>query len=311
MANRRTSASRIVAGERRPPAPSHRSRDWSASYGRDHDGARPHGAACERGARHPQLDGGQTRPHPYSPGRRARYGDQIVYALSRQLTVEFGDGFSVRNLWNMISLPRPSRTHKIVHALRAQSSWTHLGGSSIGVDVRALNQAVARERRIAYLLDFMFQLDASEEVDRLDTRPTVRASRPGRMAADGDPLSCASPRRAWRCCRQSCEAIGPFASRSRSCEHSCACGGWSSITRLCAAARALEPKTTVTSVVFDAIRQLMLTRRSGSQGRGREGHRIRPAPRTEQPAQIRRDSSEAWQVERRGRRLAVAIRSAA
>ena len=59
-------------------------------------------------------------------GRRARYGDQIVYALSRQLTAEFGDGFSVKNLWNMVKFAATFDDGKIVHALRAQLSWTHL-----------------------------------------------------------------------------------------------------------------------------------------------------------------------------------------
>lgn len=33
---------------------------------------------------------------------RAEYGGQIVSAVSRELTAEFGQGFSEKNLWHMI-----------------------------------------------------------------------------------------------------------------------------------------------------------------------------------------------------------------
>jgi len=58
-------------------------------------------------------------------GRRARYGDQIVYALSGQLVAEFGDNFSTRNLWHMVRFAETFADEKIVNALRTQLSWTH------------------------------------------------------------------------------------------------------------------------------------------------------------------------------------------
>lgn len=58
-------------------------------------------------------------------GRRARYGDQIVYALSRQLTAEFGDSFSTRNLWYMVRFAETFGDEEIVNALRSQLGWTH------------------------------------------------------------------------------------------------------------------------------------------------------------------------------------------
>jgi predicted nuclease of restriction endonuclease-like (RecB) superfamily len=59
-------------------------------------------------------------------GRRARYGDQIVYALSRELTAEFGNNFSAQNLWRMVRFAEAFGDEKIVYALRTQLSWTHL-----------------------------------------------------------------------------------------------------------------------------------------------------------------------------------------
>ena len=53
---------------------------------------------------------------------RAKYGDGLIAGLSKKLTTEFGNGFTKRNLHAMrqfyIQFP-------IVHAVRAQLSWTH------------------------------------------------------------------------------------------------------------------------------------------------------------------------------------------
>src|SRR2546430_627533 len=58
--------------------------------------------------------------------KRAEYGEQIVSALSSQLTAEFGTGFTKRNLFNMVRFAEVFPDPEIVHALRAQLSWTHL-----------------------------------------------------------------------------------------------------------------------------------------------------------------------------------------
>ena len=53
---------------------------------------------------------------------RAKYGDELIISLSKKLTAEFGKGFTKRNLHAMrqFYLQFP-----IVHALRAQLTWTH------------------------------------------------------------------------------------------------------------------------------------------------------------------------------------------
>ena len=57
--------------------------------------------------------------------RRADYGQEIVSALGRQLSAEFGDGFSAKNLWHMVRFSEVFTDEKIVSALRRQLSWTH------------------------------------------------------------------------------------------------------------------------------------------------------------------------------------------
>lgn len=59
-------------------------------------------------------------------GKRADYGEKIFYALSRKLTAEFGNGFSQANLFHMARFAEAFPVVKIVHALSAQLSWTHL-----------------------------------------------------------------------------------------------------------------------------------------------------------------------------------------
>jgi len=56
---------------------------------------------------------------------RAAYGEQIVDALSRQLSAEYGRGFSRPNLFHMIRFSETFPDRKIVYALSRHLSWTH------------------------------------------------------------------------------------------------------------------------------------------------------------------------------------------
>jgi predicted nuclease of restriction endonuclease-like (RecB) superfamily len=57
---------------------------------------------------------------------RASYGEQIVDALSRQLSEEYGRGFSRPNLFHMIRFAEIFPDREIVYPLSRQLSWTHL-----------------------------------------------------------------------------------------------------------------------------------------------------------------------------------------
>jgi len=60
--------------------------------------------------------------HEQQGQQRAAYGKQQLQQLSKQLTLEFGKGFDVRNLRNMRSfyVTYPNR-----NAVRTELSWTH------------------------------------------------------------------------------------------------------------------------------------------------------------------------------------------
>jgi predicted nuclease of restriction endonuclease-like (RecB) superfamily len=57
--------------------------------------------------------------------KRAEYGEEIVAALGRQLEVEFGRGFTAKNLHRMVQFAAVFLDEKIVAALRRQLGWTH------------------------------------------------------------------------------------------------------------------------------------------------------------------------------------------
>ncbi|MFH1038350.1 MAG: PDDEXK nuclease domain-containing protein [PVC group bacterium] len=57
--------------------------------------------------------------------KRAGYGKEIIFALSRQLTGDFGRGFSKRNLFNMVRFSEAFPNSNIVQTLSAQLSWSH------------------------------------------------------------------------------------------------------------------------------------------------------------------------------------------
>jgi predicted nuclease of restriction endonuclease-like (RecB) superfamily len=56
---------------------------------------------------------------------RAEYGQQIVATMSRQLTVEYGTGFSEKNLRRMVQMAQAFPDEEIVVTLSRQLSWSH------------------------------------------------------------------------------------------------------------------------------------------------------------------------------------------
>jgi len=58
-------------------------------------------------------------------GSRADYGQQIIAGLAKQLSAEFGRGWSKRNLANMVKFSEVFPDVNIVQTLSAQLSWSH------------------------------------------------------------------------------------------------------------------------------------------------------------------------------------------
>ena len=58
--------------------------------------------------------------------QRAEYGEEIVSALSTQLTGEYGRGFGRRNLFRMVRFAEIFSDQQIVSSLMTQLTWTHL-----------------------------------------------------------------------------------------------------------------------------------------------------------------------------------------
>jgi len=57
--------------------------------------------------------------------RRAKYGEEIVVTLSRQLVAEYGDGFTKSQLQRMIQLAEVYPDRRIVQTLSGQLGWSH------------------------------------------------------------------------------------------------------------------------------------------------------------------------------------------
>jgi len=58
-------------------------------------------------------------------GKRAGYGEEIVSTLSRQLSLEYGSGFSTKNLRHMIRFFESFPDQQIVSTLWRQLGWSH------------------------------------------------------------------------------------------------------------------------------------------------------------------------------------------
>ena len=59
-------------------------------------------------------------------GQRAEYGKQVIQELARQLTVDFGKGWSERQLRYCVRVAEVFPDAEILHTLCAQLSWSHL-----------------------------------------------------------------------------------------------------------------------------------------------------------------------------------------
>lgn len=59
-------------------------------------------------------------------GQRAEYGKQVVAELARQLTVDFGKGWSERQLRYCVRVAEVFPEADILHTLCSQLSWSHL-----------------------------------------------------------------------------------------------------------------------------------------------------------------------------------------
>ncbi len=68
---------------------------------------------------------GKRIRHEVLDAKRADYGQRIVAALGRQLSVEFGTGFGEKNLRHMIKLAEQFPEWKIVSTLSRQLGWSH------------------------------------------------------------------------------------------------------------------------------------------------------------------------------------------
>lgn len=59
-------------------------------------------------------------------GERAEYGKQVIASLSRQLTAEYGTGWSEQQLRHCLRLAETFPDEEILSAARRELSWTHL-----------------------------------------------------------------------------------------------------------------------------------------------------------------------------------------
>lgn len=57
---------------------------------------------------------------------RAKYGQQIVTSLSRQLVKEYGAGWGEKHLWHCLRSAETFSEKQILYAVRRQLNWTHI-----------------------------------------------------------------------------------------------------------------------------------------------------------------------------------------
>lgn len=107
-------------------------------------------------------------------GDRAEYGKQVVSLAAQRLTLEFGRGWSARQLWMCIQLVTIFPDRQIVHTLCAELSWSHLRlllglEQPLQRDIAALREQGTLSPDLAfrdpYVLDFLGLADSYAEKD--------------------------------------------------------------------------------------------------------------------------------------------------
>lgn len=82
--------------------------------------------------------------------KKAAYGEHILVTVSRELTLEFGQAFTLRSLYRAIQFCQRFMGEKIVSTLSTQLSWSHFIELPPLPLLRAqLHQAIAHARESA------------------------------------------------------------------------------------------------------------------------------------------------------------------
>ena len=97
------------------------------------------GPGCQLGAGAALLASGSRIRTDILDSKRAAYGAEIVSTLSRQLSAEFGSGYSRPNLFRMIKFAEFFADGEIVSALSRQLSWSHF------IEILRLKDALQRD----------------------------------------------------------------------------------------------------------------------------------------------------------------------
>ena len=69
---------------------------------------------------------GKTIQEEIIKNDRAEYGKRIVQTVSAQLIIDYGKGYSIRNIWQMIAFYNNFPDENILPSLMAQLSWSHI-----------------------------------------------------------------------------------------------------------------------------------------------------------------------------------------
>jgi predicted nuclease of restriction endonuclease-like (RecB) superfamily len=106
-------------------------------------------------------------------GERADYGKQIVPSLAKSLTVQFGRGWSKRNLFQMVRFAELFPDQKIVQTLSAQLSWSHF------VVLTSIEDSLKREFYLSMAVEERWSVRTLDDrVDKLLFERTAISRKP-------------------------------------------------------------------------------------------------------------------------------------
>ena len=124
---------------------------------------------------------GKTIKEQVITEQRAEYGDATMQKLADRLVLDYGSGFSRRNLFRMVKLYQYFSDLPIVTTLSAQLSWSHF------VEIIKIEDELKREFYIRMCADARWSVRAlRERIDNmLFERTAISKQRRGSRGVDG------------------------------------------------------------------------------------------------------------------------------
>lgn len=108
---------------------------------------------------------------------RAAYGNEIIATVSRELSSQYGNGYSVSALWRMVQFSKQFTNEKILATLSRELSWSHF------IELIAIENATQRTFYVKFCIAEKWSVRLlRDRIDSMLFERTVLSKKPAKVA---------------------------------------------------------------------------------------------------------------------------------